>query len=90
MRWAGPGNAPATPDAATLEQLAAQPGMWSPWSEGVRRALQRTHLELARRNAGGAAEQVVKSWAVVAHTSTGRQASTQAVSQGAAALQRCS
>lgn len=75
MRWAGPGSAPATPDAETLTQLAAQPGLWTPWNEGVRRALTRTCWELERRNASGnaASERVVKAWSVIAHTSTGRQ-----------------
>jgi hypothetical protein len=74
MPWAGPGEAPATPDPATIAQLAAQPGLWAPCDEAVRRALQRTHMVLQRRGHISATETVVKSWAVVAHTSAGRQA----------------
>ncbi len=88
MRWAGPGTAPATPDFVTLAQLTAQPGLWAPWNEGVRRALQRTQMELARRSGYDASERVVKAWAVVAHTSVGRQARAVACSPHAHAAPR--
>ena len=74
MHWGGPGSAPATPDPATLARLASLPGLWTPWEDGVTRALQRTHLELQRRAFWSPSERVVKSWAVVMHTAAGRQA----------------